>query len=154
MWLRTLGDAHRVGQRLIAICHNVDCRRRVELNLDEFVYQVGAVTSLVPVRGAVHFSERMKCSVCGHVGAFLWIDEPKTPTPFFGDASNNQVNLWDKFRADVIETVVARTSRTEMGYAAFEAAKSIYPGRRITLQEGARIVLDSRMTVIRGGRAG
>ena len=50
------------------------------------------------------------------------------------------------------EQTLVRASRTELGVAAFEQAVRLYPGRRVTLQEGALIIRDSRFDVIAGGK--
>jgi len=151
-WLTTLGDARDIGQELVAVCHNVACRAQRFVDLEKVIHHVGAAHFLLPVRGAVHFSERMRCPACGSRGAFIWINEPKTPSPWFGNAEQSQVNLWGQFNDNTLETVVARTSRLEIGYAAYEGAVATYPRRHITLQEGSHVILDSRLKVIKGGR--
>jgi len=59
--------------------------------------------------------------------------------------------LWGE-RSGVPEQTLVRASRTELGVAAFEQAVRLYPGRRVTLQEGALIIRDSRFDVIAGGK--
>jgi len=151
-WIATLDDARLLGQGLIAICHNPVCRRAVRIDLDGLIYHVGAAASVTPVRGAEHFSERMRCSACGHRGVFLWIEAPRYPEPLFGLSSQSQVNLWGRGTGDLLDTVLIRASQLELGYAGYNAALDLFPGRRITLQEGMHVIQDSRFKLIAGGR--
>ena len=149
-WIQTLGDAKDIGQELIAICHNPACRHTRLVNLDKVIYHVGAATPLIPLRGKVHFSERMRCPACKHRGMFIWIREPKFPEPLF-DVGANQVNIWSK-NGGRLEYVAARTGNILIGRAAFMAALDAYPYQRITLQAGARVIEDNRFRVLAGGK--
>lgn len=150
--VRNIGDVRDTGQELTAVCHNPMCRAARVVDLELVIHHVGAAHPIIPTLGLVHFSERMRCAACGQRGMFIWIREPKMPSPWFGSPTNNQVNLWGT--RGVLEQVVASTSRLEIGVAAFEAAVAQYPGRRVTLQEGAHLLRDSRLKVIKGKKFG
>ncbi len=80
-YLRTLDDARKAGVEMLAICHQVDCRHTQVVDLVQLIHHVGAATRLVPIKGAVHFSERMRCPTCGSRGMFIWIAVPNEPEP-------------------------------------------------------------------------
>jgi hypothetical protein len=137
-WVYTLEDAKRVGQELVAICHNPECRHRRMVDIDLVIRHVGGLHSLTPVRGVVHFSERMRCPRCKHRGMFIWIVDPKFPEPIFSTMANS-VHLWNDSGITMYATV-AQTSNIMIGWAAYRAAISEYPGKRITFQERARVI--------------
>lgn len=150
--LHTLDDARQAGQELLAICHNPACRRRQLVDLELVIFHVGAGHQLVPVRGQLHFSERMRCPACGQKGMFIWLGDRKDPEPMTGEGRlNYRVNVLDK--AEGLIGTLAKVGHVGVAYAAFNGAIEAYPDRRVVLQEGAVIVLDSRLKVIRGGKA-
>jgi len=149
-WIRTLGDAKEVGQELIAVCHNPACRHRQMVDLASVIHHVGAGHSLIPVRGQLHFSERMRCPVCRTKGMFIWIVEPKFSQPAF-DGMGRAVHVWDRTGTTLISTI-ARSGHVQVAQAAYEAAVAAYPDRRITLQDRAMVLHDSRLKVVKGGK--
>lgn len=147
--LHTLGDAHDVGLELVAVCRNVQCRHRVIIDLTRLIHAIGEGQPLLPVLRKVHFSEKLRCSACGERGAFLWPQEMKGPEPFF-NAQSYHINEW--WQGSNLSTV-AKVSHVTVAHATFEAALDEYPGKRLTLQQGAYVIRDSRMKVLKGGRA-
>jgi hypothetical protein len=149
--VHTLGDARDVGLEIVVVCGNLFCRRRTTLDLHKLIYQLGEGRSVLPEKGKAHFSEKLKCSACGHVGAFLWPREQKGPEPYFKGLSY-AVNEWYSGNGTPMMTV-AKVSHVIVAHATFESATKEYPNRRITLQQGSFVLRDSRLTVFRGGKA-
>lgn len=54
-----------------------------------------------------------------------------------------RIELWRADEADVVERVLGRALNSQLAQAIFTAAKSEFPGRRITLRKGARTIADS-----------
>jgi hypothetical protein len=147
--VHTLGDARDVGLELTAVCRNMLCRRRVKLDIDKLIYQLGEGRALLPDPGKVHFTDKLRCQKCNHVGAFLWPGERNGMEPVF-DAQGHQVNVW--YEGTNLNTI-AKVGHIVVAHATFEATMSAYPNRRVTLQQGGFVIRDSRMKVIRGGKA-
>ena len=149
-WIQTLGEARDVGQELVAVCHGPECRHRQVIDLDRVIHHIGAGHRLLPVRGIVHYSEKLRCPQCGRRGMFVWLGEPKFPTPVF-DEMGHAVNVWDP-SGTVLWSTIARSGNSLVARAAYDGARAAYPDRRITLQNGIRVLEDSRWTIIKGGR--
>ena len=149
--IHTLGDARDVGLEIVAVCRNILCRRRTVLDVMALIYRLGEGRPILPERGKRHFSETMRCSVCNGLGAFIWPQEMKGPEPVI-TSLQYQVNEWYGGNSTPIK-LVASTGHVEVGHAAYEAAIAAYPGRRITLQQRAMVIEDSRFRVLRGGKA-
>jgi hypothetical protein len=147
--LKTLGDVRDTGQSLLAICRNIRCRRRHPVNLDLLIDKVGSMHSLLPVRGQVHFSERMRCPDCGERGMFIWLGIPREPMPMMSGMSYS-VNNW--MANDYLLSTLAQSGHVMVARAAYDAAVIAYPSRRITLQQGGFVLEDNRFRVVKGGR--
>lgn len=55
------------------------------------------------------------------------------------------VELWTQDGKDV-ETVLARVQSASLSNAVFNASRTDFPDRRITLRRGVRVILDSALT--------
>lgn len=148
--IRTLGEAREAGLAFVAVCHGVQCRHSQSVDLNQVIYHVGAAHSLMPLRGAIHFSERMRCPKCKSKGMSIWAEIKQDPEPLVGSMGFS-INNWDKMSGSLIGTI-AKAGHVTVAEAAFNMAVSQYPGRRITLQEGGLVLRDNRLTVIKGGR--
>jgi hypothetical protein len=60
------------------------------------------------------------------------------------DALPYQVELWRAPENDAVELVLARALNAYLALAIYEAGIIEYPGRRVTLRRGRRIIADSR----------
>lgn len=149
--VHTLGDARDVGLEIVAVCRNILCRRRTTLDIRALIYKLGEGRPLLPERGKRHFSETMRCSVCGGQGAFIWPQEEKGAEPTITSLPYS-INEWYGGNSTPIK-LVAATGHVEVAHAAFHASVAAYPGRRITLQQRALVIEDSRFQVVRGGKA-
>ena len=67
---------------------------------------------------------------------------PSRPPPEPRDELPYSVELW-RLEDAAVERVLARASSAQLAHAIFNAARSEHPGRRITLQQGSRIIADS-----------
>ena len=67
---------------------------------------------------------------------------PSRPPPEPQDELPYSIELW-RMEAVAIERVLARASSAQLAHAIFAAARTEHPGRRITLQQGSRIIADS-----------
>lgn len=148
--VNTLGDARRAQLRLVAVCHAIDCRHRWVLDLDHVIKYVGEMHGVLPVVGHKHFSERGRCPVCKNRGLYIWVETPLEHEPLFNGLSY-RVDAWTRF-SNGIDTTVANVTHLEVAWAAYHSAIGAYPGKKITLRQGAFVLADSRMAVIRGGR--
>jgi hypothetical protein len=150
--INTLGDAWRTGQDFMAVCGNIECRCKRTLDLQELIKHVGELHPLVPVRGHVHYSERLRCPACKHRGAFVWMGPPKEPTPIFGEVRAYQVNNWGRNDNGRLVSRIGLVGHVDVAHATFQAAVKAYSLHRITLQQGAFVLEDSGLRLIKGGK--
>lgn len=148
--INTLGDLKRSGQDMIAVCRNIYCRHRQMVDLQMVIDHVGAMHPLLPAKGQIHFSERMRCPRCKQVGFYVWMGEPKEPEPVFSGMSY-AVNEWSR-NDEILLTTIARIKHVEVAHATYQAALSAYPGKHLTLQQGTFLMQDSRLRLIEGGK--
>ncbi len=59
-----------------------------------------------------------------------------------GEPASYKVERWD-WRGDRVEETVATATLVMIGHAAFHAAVEQYPRARLTLRQGARVILKS-----------
>lgn len=149
--IHTLGQALDSGQRLVAICDNVECRHRRVIDLGRIIEHVGSRHSLIPLRGQVHFSERLRCPACHGRGAFIWVQEMPGPTPALAGLSYS-INRWSGPTGHALVEIVARASSEAVAHVAFNAAETHYGGEHLTLQQRAYIIRDNRLRLIKGGK--
>jgi hypothetical protein len=151
-YLKTLDDAVKAGVEMIAVCHAVECRHTRKVDLQQVIHHVGAATQLVPIKGNVHFSERMRCPECDSRGMFIWIAVPNQPEPAWGAGKHpHKVLDWGKDGRRVLNREIAVINNLEVARGAFAIACKVYPDHHITLQQGAFVLEDSRLTVVEGG---
>lgn len=146
----TLEEARDARLQLLIVCRNPRCRHRALADLDLIIHHVGAARSMVPMRGEVHFTDRMRCTQCGGKGVLMWPTELVGPEPLFEATKGMTVHTWQY--QDSFHTVVARVLHIGVAHAAFDAAVPLYPGHRVTLQEGMRVLRDARFKVLSGGK--
>lgn len=148
--LETLGDAARARLQLFANCRNYLCRHRWLVDIEHVMCHVGAAHFLEPVRGRRHFSELMKCPECGYVGVTIEHGERLDHRPTL-EGLGVSIEEWDD-RDRQMTSLIARCRNILVGWAAYEKVLELYPRRRIKMREGAHLVVDSRMRVIKGGK--
>lgn len=149
--LRTLADVKNAGLNMVAVCHNMSCRHTKDVDLHALIKAIGEMASLLPVKGSPHFSERMRCPECGHRGMFLWIDAPKAPSPISNSALNFRVVAYDRMTGTAM-TDVLRAADREVAQAGIEVAEAIYPKHRLEMTWHNRIIYQSHMKIVKGGR--
>lgn len=147
--MRTLGDASNGRLRVIAVCHNIACRAERELDLAQVIQFVGEKHPLTPRLGQEHYSEKLKCPVCKQRGAFVWPKHILEPEPVMAGLSY-KVNRW--YDGTLMETV-GKASSEVVANVLYDSCLSHYPGDHLTLQQGIRVIRDSKVTVIEGRRA-
>jgi hypothetical protein len=152
-FLKTLDDAVKAGVEMIAVCHQVECRHTRTVDLHQVIFHVGAATQLVPVKGKVHFSERMRCPECAQRGMFIWIGVPNQPEPVWS-AGKHPFKVLEWGANGVLQREIAVVNNLEVARGAYDIACRVYPGAHITLQQGIFIMQDSRLKVIEGGGSG
>ncbi|CDP50722.1 hypothetical protein [Devosia sp. DBB001] len=141
--LSTLGEAAHAKLEMIAVCHKVECRHRQKIDLYEVMKYVGAGHKLVPDRGLVHFSERMRCPECKTKGMFVWMEIPLEQLPLYpGDRNAYRVLDWGLTEGR-LEREVASIHNLEIARAAYDAAVKVYPTHHLTLQQGALLMKDN-----------
>jgi hypothetical protein len=149
--IRTLKDIKESGLTMVAVCHNVSCRHTKNVDLHALIKAIGEMASLLPVKDQPHFSERMRCPECKHRGMFLWVEAPKTPSPISNSALNFRVIAYDRMTA-AAQTDVLRAADREVAQAGFEVAEAIYPKHRLEMTWHNRVIHQSHMKLVKGGR--
>ena len=144
--LKTLGEASFAQVEMVAICHKKECRYRQKVDLREVIQYVGAPHPILPAKGEAHFSERMRCPVCKTKGMFVWIEIPMEELPLYG-GNRHLYRILDWGRVSgPLERELATSPNLEVARAAFDKARAIYPDKHFSLQQGARVIEDSRET--------
>ncbi len=151
--LDTLGQAFHVRLQLQAHCRNYLCRHDWPVDLEYVMGFVGADHRLTPVRGVKHFSERMKCPICGWIGVTIVRGAAMRQTALFGSEHELflSVEQWDD-RDVQLEKLIARVGNLEVGWAAYRSAAEIFAGKRIQMLDHRRVMADSTLTIIDGGK--
>lgn len=149
--IHTLGQAREAGLQLIAICDNMLCRCRRELDLVAVIEFVGARHPLTPLLGEKHFSERLRCPRCKSQGAFIWLMETPEPKPLTG-ALSYAVNRWPAPDSHALIETVLRANSEVVANVGFDAVTRSFPGDYLTLQQRGRVIRDTRFRIIVGGR--
>ncbi|WP_169449599.1 hypothetical protein [Maritalea myrionectae] len=119
-----------------AVCSNIECRYARILDLRKMAHYVGAHHPLVPRRGELHFSERLRCPKCRHRGSFLWANFQR-PSELVINNYSFVVKELDGNK-HVSTLIFARDSGTAR--TAFEAMVKERPKARLSLQHGARVI--------------
>ena len=138
---KTLLEARRVGLQLVAVCHNMNCRKSQAVDLDSVISYVGAQHEMLPVLNVRHFSERMVCPHCNHRGMFVWPVVNDDAEPNLEDALFS-IKEWEKGGK---VTSICETTSFKVAIAAYAAALLENPNKHITLQERARVLRDSKI---------
>lgn len=141
----SLGEALQGGHRILAVCRDPSCRHRREVDLERLIGRLGARAKLLPEPQAPHFTDRMRCPLCKRMGMFLWLEMRLVP-PRTSKEPNFAIVDRGTGAADGF-TMIATADNLMIGRGAYTAAALFYPERRITLQQGAFVVEDSRIRV-------
>lgn len=143
MMVDTLLEVRSAGHQLLAVCREVQCREKHPVDLDRLIGRLGARTQLIPERGQMHFTDRMRCPRCRRSGMNLWI-EPSAPKSLRGKEPNFRVT--DHGEAPFSRyDMIATADNLMVAKGAFYAAAHFYRGRRITLMQGALVIDDTRV---------
>jgi len=147
--LHTLGHVRESGREMHAICHNVWCRHHQVVDLKKVIDHVGSATPLLPQKGREHFSERMRCPRCKQRGMFIWLDDPKDPTPFLNEMRAWEVNELTQYGT---RHTIAMAINANVAAAAMDAAKGEYPKSDFIVQKGWWRIAHTGMRVVKGGK--
>lgn len=139
----TIGDIINHGHRLIAVCREVTCRQSCYVDLEQMTLHVAPRSEILPVKGVVHFSDRMRCPACGHRGMFIWL-EPKVIAPRLSAQPNFVITDHGRNYPYNEDRAIATADNLMVGRGAYGAAASFYGTNRITLRQGAFVVADSK----------
>lgn len=144
----TLGDVQDAGHSLFAVCRHANCRHSKEIDLPRLIQSIGPHHYLLPDRGELHFSDKMRCPSCKRRGVNLWLRpaEPKkqvfTPTP--SKQPNYEIKDWGKDHPHAVCTTIATADNLFVARGAYIAAAGFYFDRRLTLQQGAFVLSDTK----------
>lgn len=126
---------------IIAICRDPACRHRQNVDIARVTSHVGKYHPVLPTHGLVHYSERMRCPLCGARGMFVWPEEPKyepASIPNYRILDHGREYPYRSFRE------LATADNLFVGKGAYAAAAHFYRDHMITLQQGAFVVDDSK----------
>lgn len=149
--VRTLKHVAESGAVMLAVCHAVGCRHTKPVDLPALMKAVGEMASILPVRDQPHFSERMRCPECGHRGMFLWVEQPATPSPVSNSSLNFVVTAYDRETNRPL-TDVLRAADRRVAQAGFDVAEAYMPRARLEMTWHNRIIHQSHMRLVRGGK--
>lgn len=145
--IHTLQDVRLGPHKLYAVCSNSACRQSKKVDIDRLILRVDARTPLLPQRGQPHFSEGMRCPSCRRRGMYLWVDPAEVKREILKrTVSEKQPNFRIIDHGPSPHTghdTIAMADNLMVGRGAYVAAALFYPGRRITLTQGAYVVQDS-----------
>lgn len=143
----TLHDVRVGPHKLYAMCSNSACRHSKKVDIERLILRVDARTPLLPQRGQPHFSEGMRCPSCRRRGMYLWIDPATAKREILQRSpQEKQPNFRIIDHGPTPHTghdTIATADNLMVGRGAYVAAALFYPGRRITLTQGAYVVQDS-----------
>lgn len=148
MPVKTLGDVQSQGHHLYAICRHGNCRYQKEIDVGRLVQSIGPSHALLPDRSDLHFSDKMRCPSCKRRGVNLWLRpaEPKKQVRVSAPSKlpNYEIKDWGKEPPYVICTTIATADNLFIARGAYIAAAGFYFDRRITLQQGAFVLGDTK----------
>lgn len=144
----TLGDLQSAGHSLFAVCRHANCRYSKEIDVPRLIQSIGPHHYLLPDRGELHFSDKMRCPSCKRRGVNLWL-RPAPPrakqAPPFAPPKLPNFTIVDHGRAPYAgHEVIATADNLMVGRGAFTAAALFYGDRRISLKQGAFVIADSK----------
>ena len=144
----TLGDLQDAGHSLFAVCRYAGCRYSKEVDVSRLVQSIGPHHYLLPNRGELHFSDKMRCPSCKRRGVNLWL-RPAAPRakqiPQVVPSKLPNFTIVDHGRAPYAgHEVIATADNLMVGRGAFVAAALFYADRRISLKQGAFVLADSK----------
>lgn len=148
MPVQTLQDVQAEGHKLYAICRHDGCRHQKEIEVDRLVQRIGPRHSLVPIRGELHFTDKMRCPSCKRRGVYLWM-EPSPPkrakAPSKPAEKEPNYVVYDLGRVpNTGQVSIATAENLFVAKAAWVSAALFYKDRRIVMRHGALVVADSR----------
>lgn len=142
MSVKTLNDVLVGNHSLYATCRHAPCRFRREADIERLIARLGVRTPLLASPGQVHFSDLMRCPSCKRMGMDLWL-EYRAPPSSKAAQPNYRVLDWGVYPHATF-SMVATADNLFVGRAAFIAAAYFYPAHKVTFQQGAFLILDSK----------
>jgi len=144
----TLGDLQDAGHSLFAVCRYAGCRYSKEIDVSRLVQSIGPHHYLLPNRGELHFSDKMRCPSCKRRGVNLWL-RPAEPKKQAGISTpskqpNYEIKDWGREYPFATCTTIATADNLFIARGAYIAAAGFYFDRRITLQQGAFVLGDTK----------
>lgn len=145
----TLGDLQSAGHSLFAVCRHANCRYSKEIDVPRLIQSIGPHHYLLPDRGELHFSDKMRCPSCKRRGVNLWL-RPAPPKLKLvtrvepAKQGNYEIRDWGKTYPFTTSTVIATADNLFVARGAYIAAAGFYFDRRVTLQQGAFVITDSK----------
>lgn len=126
---------------IIAICRDPACRHRQNVDIARVTGHVGKYHPILPSPGLAHYSERMRCPLCGARGMFVWPEEREyepAPIPNYRIIDHGREYPYLAFRD------LGTADNLFVGKGAYVAAAHFYHDHMITLQQGAFVLDDSK----------
>jgi hypothetical protein len=137
--IRTILDAACRHMDISAICSNIQCRYKRVLDLRKLAQYVGTNHPLVPQRGELHFSERLRCPKCRQRGSYLWANFQRR------SAAMVRTHSFMVKELDANGHVSTLIFAQDVGTAkiAYDALLVEKPSLRLSLQHGARVLKEN-----------
>lgn len=145
----TLGDVQSAGHSLFAVCRHANCRYSKEIDVPRLIQSIGPLHYLLPDRGELHFSDKMRCPSCKRRGVNLWLRPaaPKVKVAASAEPTklaNYEIRDWGKTYPYSTSTVIGTADNLFVARGAYIAAAGFYFDHLITLQQGAFLINDSK----------
>lgn len=144
----TLGDVQRAGHSLFAVCRYGNCRYSKEIDVPRLVQSIGPHHYLLPDRGEMHFTDKMRCPSCKRRGVNLWLRPAEPRKEVISSAPAKQPNYeikdWGREYPYATFTTIGTADNLFVARGAYIAAAGFYADRRITLQQGSFVMADTK----------
>jgi hypothetical protein len=137
--IKTVFDAILKHLEVWAICSNVQCRHTRGLDLKKLAQFVGPYHSIVPKRGELHFSERLRCPKCRTRGSFLWANHQRPMDP----AINNYGFTVKQLDANKRVNTLLFARDVDTATIAYDALLDKREGVKLSLQHGSRVIKEN-----------
>jgi hypothetical protein len=92
----------------------------------------------------------MTCPQCQRVGVTIVRGAVMRQTPLM-DQLFMSIEQWDDKNVQ-LEKLLARAAHLELGCATFKAAAELFPKQRIQLLDQRRVLADSTLQILQGGK--
>jgi len=147
--IRTIEDVQAGGHALYAICRNAGCRHCKKVDVQRLLHAVPAQARLRPGPNERHFTDSMRCEHCRWRGVYLWVEPAEQKRQILqksarDERSNYEIKDWGQSHPYTTCVTIGAADNLFVARGAYIAASGFYSDHRITLQQGAFVIGDSK----------